>query len=114
MKTSAVRAIALATSVAVLTGCALAYEQRGGPAIADAIREASPANVVKVSYQAGDFMDGATVNVTMDGTVAEAESFLCEVVTYIVRNGDPPESLGVWIWSRDDDVLAVDWDTPCP
>ena len=91
-----------------------AYDQEGGPAIADAIRNASPPSVLDVYYRDGDFMDGATVNITMEGTVPEAEAFLCEVVDPIVRNGDPPEGLGVWVWDPNDEVLAVDWDTSCP
>ena len=96
-----------------LAGCSLGYDQKGGPAIADAIREAGPPQVTEVHYQEGDFMDAATVQVTMEGTVSEAEAFLCDVVNPIVRNSDPPEGLGVWVFDPNDEVLAVDWDMSC-
>ena len=35
------------------------------------------------------------------------------VVEPIVRNGDPPDGLGVWVWDPSENDLAVDWDTPC-
>ena len=106
------RAVASVTVLA-LVGCSFGYDQQGGPAIADAIRESSPPNVTEVYYREGDFMDGATVRVTMEGTVAEAETFVCDVVNPIVQNGDPPEGLGVWVFDANEGVLAVDWDTSC-
>lgn len=114
MKLVTVRAITLVAFSVYLVGCFPFYDQRDGPAIADAIREASPASVLDVSYQDGDYMDGATVDVTMAGTVAEAEAFVCDVVDPIVRNADPPDGLGVWISDPNEEVLAVDWDTSCP
>lgn len=109
-----VRAIAVAAFGMCLVGCfPPGYDQKGGPAIADAIRESSPPSVLEVHYQDGDFMDAATVQITMEGTVAGAEAFLCGVVEPIVRNGDPPESFGVWVWDPDEEVLAVDWETSC-
>ena len=107
-------AISLVSFSVGIAGCFPSYDQRGGPAIADAIRESSPPSVLDVHYQNGDFMDAATVQVTMVASVVEAEAFVCDVVKPIVRDGDPPESLGVWVWDPDEDVLAVDWDTSCP
>jgi hypothetical protein len=109
-----VAVVLLPLSIYLLLSWSLAYDQKGGPAIADAIREASPRSVLDIYYTPGDYMDSATVNITMDVTVAEAEAFVCEVVEPIVRNGDPPEGLGVWVWSPGGRDLAVDWDTDCP
>lgn len=114
MRLVPVHAVTLVAVGGCLIGCSLYYDQRGGPAIADAIRESSPPSVIDVSYRAGDYVDGATVNVTMEGTVAQVEAFVCDVVEPIVRSGDPPEGLGVWVWDSNEEVLAVDWDTSCP
>jgi hypothetical protein len=108
------RSIAVVVLATLLTGCYLRYDQRGGPAIADAIREASPPSVLEVDYVAGDYMDPSRVDVTMDGSVAEAEAFLCDVVEPIVHTGDPPDSLGVTVYDSDGEILAVDFRTPCP
>jgi hypothetical protein len=92
------------------------YDQRGGPAIADAIEAAGSPIVETVNYHLGDLIDAATISITIrhGSTAAEITSLLCNVVAEAVQNGDPPDSLGVEVWDEDvTQILASDLD-PCP
>jgi hypothetical protein len=101
-------ALAISIVNVSLVSCVLAYDQKGGAAIADEIRTASPATVQEVAYVEGDFMDGARVDIVMraDATVDEAEALMCDVVQPIFDAGDPPDSLVVLAFDEGGSVLA--------
>src|SRR5215468_6413962 len=81
-----------------LVGCGaeVGYDQRGGPAIAEAIRSAGSSLVATVAYHPGDFMDAATIDVTLvpGAGRSDARSLVCSVIRPALAAGDPPDSLG--------------------
>jgi hypothetical protein len=102
--------------IAILAGCALPgqYDQRGGEAIADAIRAAASDLVIGVDYLEGDALDPASVHVTVrpSTTEAEATGFVCDVVIPAIQSGDPPEDFSVGLWDRTG-LIATD-QVACP
>ena len=98
-----------------LVGCGaeVGYDQRGGPAIAEAIRSAGSPLVATVAYHPGD-MDAATIDVTLvpGAGSSDARSLVCSVIRPALASGDPPDSLGVDVRdAQGAEVLASDLDT---
>jgi hypothetical protein len=107
--------LAIACLATISGGCELVedYDQRGGPAIAAKIRAASSPIVTEVFYLEGDYMDAASVHVTLRAGTPEADALalVCEVIVPTIQDGDPPEGFSVALWDRDR-VVATDL-TPC-
>lgn len=115
------RAVLIAGVLALaLLGCGIGdhggYDQRGGPAIAERIRDASSPIVQDVAYNPGDYMDAATIDIILRPGVGadEARAFICDVAVPAVVNGDPPDSLGIDAWDATSTrIVASDLDA-CP
>jgi hypothetical protein len=115
------RAIPIAGVVALaLLGCGIgdqgAYDQRGGPAIAEHIRRASSPIVQEVAYNPGDYMDAATIDIILRPGVGadEARAFICDVAVPAMASGEPPDSLGIAAWDATSTrIVASDLDA-CP
>lgn len=112
--------LACASLAVVTAGCLGSfahYDQRGGPAIARVIQEAHSPIVTDVWYNAGDYMDPASVTVVLRRGVPQdqALAFVCEIVLPAVRQGDPPDSFGVEVWDNNvTRIVATDLDDECP
>jgi hypothetical protein len=107
--------LALIPLTLFVTGCTdgLGYDQRGGLAIADHIRELSSPLVSTVDYRAGNFMDSATIDITLMLGVADedAKAFVCEVALPWAESSDPPDGLGIDVWdSASKRIVASDLD----
>lgn len=92
------------------------YDQRGGAAIAEAIRAAHSPVIQDVRYYPGDYLDPATIDIRQrpDVTRAEALTMMCTIAMPLVRAGDPPNGLGVSAFDSDlARSLATDADA-CP
>jgi hypothetical protein len=116
------RWLAIAGSIVVFglvaCGAEVGYDQRGGPAIAEAIRSAGSPLVMTVVYHPGDFVDTATIDVILvrGAGSSEARTLVCSVIRPALAAGVPPDSLGVDVWdAQEAEVLASDFDTAaCP
>ena len=110
-----VRPTFLATLLAVVvSGCAAGgYDQRGGPAIANHIRVLESPLVLTVQYAQGDVIDSAVIDITLRPGVADADgkAFLCSVALPWAESSDPPEGLGIDLWSSSPTrLVAADLD----
>jgi hypothetical protein len=92
------------------------YDQRGGPAIAEAVRALNSPIVEEVAYRPGTTLDAARIDIIV-GSNANAEALtelMCSQVRPLLQRGDPPESMTVLAWREGSDrILRVDTD-PCP
>ena len=104
--------LVLATLLLSVAGCrdGFAYDQRGGPAIADHIRSLESPLLDDVHYRAGDFMDAATIDlVLMPGVeTSDARAFMCATALPWAEAADPPDGLSIVAWDRAGKVLASD------
>jgi hypothetical protein len=114
MSTSSLRkliaTILLVAAIGTLVACEVPaqYDQRGGEAIAAAIRAADSGIVEEVQFVEGDALDPASVNVVLRlGTPeSEATTFVCEVVIPAIEGGTPPDDFSVSVWAGQ--VVATD------
>ena len=95
----------------VVSGCATGggYDQRGGPAIAEHIRDLGSPLVLTVQYARGDFVDSAMIDITLQPGVsdADAKEFLCTVAIPWAESSDPPAGLGIDLWNSSSTRLVA-------
>lgn len=102
----------LCTFLAIaLTACSSfeTYDQKGGPEIASKIKSANLANVKDATYKPGDYLDPASVTILMgpQTTSDEAHRLMCNLISPIVANGNPPSDFSIFIFDETGNTLIA-------
>lgn len=92
------------------------FDQAGGQSIADQIAASHSPIVGSLVLHPGDYLDGASVQITLRPGVADADAvaLMCDLIEPAIRNGNPPTGFTVDIWDDTSSRIVVTEDRPCP